>query len=934
MASILHIIHELSLGGAARSMAATAKYSARTSGHRHTVLSLQPPQPGSLDLIRDAGMRVVSGSSLDLAHAEMAAADIVQIHWWNVPEMYVLMTSRLPETRMMLFYHVAGDGVPHIITPFLAEFADLNVPCNPYSYRELSVFSRMDKDMRREKVAMVYDAADFERLKGLEKRPHKGFNIGYIGTVDFVKMHPRFVEMSLQIGIEEARFIVCGEGGALETLRSKASAAGQLARFDFRGYVNDIRAVISDLDVYGYPLCEDTYAAAELNLQEIMFAGIPPVVFPYGGVKSLVINDFTGMVVHSESEYAQAIEHLLRNPTERRRLGENAAEYARQIFGAENASVKMDALYSGMLRKPKRNRIWSGPMRGGTDGSGIFLDTISGFDGAFLSSRDSYDLSEALRADAAIASSSRLAFLSGIMAYRGRFPNDPFLRYWAGLVFESLGSHAEAAMEFVEAIKAGFPHWRAQWRLMRAAAAVGRPDLAETVKGQLEARHPGYLAELEAAGREAPPPPASAAEIRHPPAPAAFPVAGKDWSAATGSAARTPTSDPEPAPDPIVAKAEADFHAGRVEEAERALADFAASHPGNARAYNSLGVIQHSRGRKDQARRNFLEAVKADMAYADALLNLADSLVEAGLHAEALGLCYRCLDFKPHDDGLLRAAAGVEEDWADRLIAKSLVRDLNHRKRAYKVTALVSTYKSAAFMRECLEDLEGQTIARDLEIVIVDADSPEGESAIVEEFQRRFDNIRYIRTPERIGIYPAWNLAIRAASGDFLTPMSTNDRLAPDAYERLIQALEANPDAGLAYGDSYLTNIPHQEYGRHTPSPDYGGEFRWPDYSFEDLLVNCRVGPHPLWRRSVHAGVGYFDGRYKAIGDQDFWLRLALKHPLVHIPVFTGLAWITKDSLSGQSSSMQEIFDIHNKHTIAHLNRLKKSSPVPVLRGS
>lgn len=81
----------------------------------------------------------------------------------------------------------------------------------------------------------------------------------------------------------------------------------------------------------------------------------------------------------------------------------------------------------------------------------------------------------------------------------------------------------------------------------------------------------------------------------------------------------------------------------------------------------------------------------------------------------------------------------------------------------------------------------------------------------------------------------------------------------------------------------------------------------------------------------MHAEIGYFDGRYKAIGDQDIWLRIALKHPLVHIPVFMGLAWITKESLSGQRSSMQEVFDIHDKHTIAHLDRLKASSPVPAL---
>jgi len=54
-----------------------------------------------------------------------------------------------------------------------------------------------------------------------------------------------------------------------------------------------IKPVIETFDVYGYPLCADTYASGELNLQEVMYAGVPPVVFPYGGVKGLVEHDRT-----------------------------------------------------------------------------------------------------------------------------------------------------------------------------------------------------------------------------------------------------------------------------------------------------------------------------------------------------------------------------------------------------------------------------------------------------------------------------------------------------------------------------------------------------------------------------------------------------------------------------------------------------------------
>ena len=55
----------------------------------------------------------------------------------------------------------------------------------------------------------------------------------------------------------------------------------------------------------------------------------------------------------------------------------------------------------------------------------------------------------------------------------------------------------------------------------------------------------------------------------------------------------------------------------------------------------------------------------------------------------------------------------------------------------YLVSAIVSTYKSERFMQGLLEDLEAQTIADKLEIVIVDSDSPQNERAIVEEFQKK-----------------------------------------------------------------------------------------------------------------------------------------------------------------------------------------------------
>ncbi|MBF0344195.1 MAG: glycosyltransferase [Nitrospirae bacterium] len=244
------------------------------------------------------------------------------------------------------------------------------------------------------------------------------------------------------------------------------------------------------------------------------------------------------------------------------------------------------------------------------------------------------------------------------------------------------------------------------------------------------------------------------------------------------------------------------------------------------------------------------------------------------------------------------------------------------------VTVLVSTYKSEEFIRECLQDLENQTIAQSTEIVVVDAASTQNERAIVEEFQRLYTNITYVRTGTRISVYEAWNVAIKISKGRYITTFSTNDRLRNDAYEILASSLNDNPDCMLVYGDSYLTEVAHQTFEEHHCCDVY----RWPEFCYEDLLRDCMIGPHPMWRRHVHNDIGYFDERYVSIGDQDFWLRMAERYKMLHIPEVTGLYWVSPDALSRKGQlPAQENLEIRLNHQQRYLKRLKQTVKVNTL---
>jgi len=168
----------------------------------------------------------------------------------------------------------------------------------------------------------------------------------------------------------------------------------------------------------------------------------------------------------------------------------------------------------------------------------------------------------------------------------------------------------------------------------------------------------------------------------------------------------------------------------------------------------------------------------------------------------------------------------------------------------------------------------------------VDSHSPQNERAIVEEFQRHYANIVYIRTQERETVYGAWNRGARAARGKYLTNANTDDRHRADALEILARTLDENPGIALAYADCLIT--PHENEMFHTGNPI--GCYQWLDFSAQDLWTKgCFAGPQPMWRREVHEEHGYFDAQMIAAGDYEFWLRLAQNRKFLHVREVLGL---------------------------------------------
>ena len=221
------------------------------------------------------------------------------------------------------------------------------------------------------------------------------------------------------------------------------------------------------------------------------------------------------------------------------------------------------------------------------------------------------------------------------------------------------------------------------------------------------------------------------------------------------------------------------------------------------------------------------------------------------------------------------------------------------------VTAIISAYKSEDFIVGCIEDLRSQSLwtAGFLEIVAVCQEgSPEDD--YLSDFLG--DRFKLVRTPDIPTIYDAWNMAIRIASGKYITNANTDDRHTNNAYDFMSMILENNPHLDVVYHDSYISWEPNQTFeefekitetivaGREIGEP---GLFKWADYSRAALADGCFIGPQPMWRANLHQRYGTFNANFKSAGDYEFWLRVSEKDNFFHIPMVLGLYCAREDGV-------------------------------------
>ena len=352
--SVVHVVPRLSMTGPVRGIAAEAKYASRLGIERaHRVVALERElSPAAVLLLRREGIALTVRPTPSELVDVVREADLVLVHFWNCPSMFEFLLRPLPATRMVAWIETQGLDAPQVVPDALIDFVDDVLLTTPVTLASPALSRR-----RQSEPPMVAPGiADMDRLEAWQPVDHEGFVIGYVGTVNAGKLHPRFVELCAAVDVPDARFVVYGAGGGEAALREEAAARGLGDRFEVKGHTEDLAAALGEMDVFGYPLRPDTYASSEKAIQEAMWVGIPPVVFPFGGVRELVRPGVDGLIADDEAQYVQHLERLAADPELRDRLGAEARRRAREVFDPIALTSRLDDFFTRALAVPKRAR--------------------------------------------------------------------------------------------------------------------------------------------------------------------------------------------------------------------------------------------------------------------------------------------------------------------------------------------------------------------------------------------------------------------------------------------------------------------------------------------------------------------------------------------------------------------------------------------------
>ena len=180
-----------------------------------------------------------------------------------------------------------------------------------------------------------------------------------------------------------------------------------------------------------------------------------------------------------------------------------------------------------------------------------------------------------------------------------------------------------------------------------------------------------------------------------------------------------------------------------------------------------------------------------------------------------------------------------------------------------KISIITVSFNSEATIQDTIDSVLAQ-VYPNVEYIIIDGASKDTTMDIVGEYGDRIDKV--ISKPDK-GIYDGMNKGIRAATGDVVGFINSDDFYPTNRVLTKVMEGFSDPSLDVCYGDlCYVrSNATHSIVRYWKSSAFVPGAFR-----------NGWCPPHPTFfvRRKIYAEFGLFELKYQIAADIELMMRL------------------------------------------------------------
>jgi len=234
------------------------------------------------------------------------------------------------------------------------------------------------------------------------------------------------------------------------------------------------------------------------------------------------------------------------------------------------------------------------------------------------------------------------------------------------------------------------------------------------------------------------------------------------------------------------------------------------------------------------------------------------------------------------------------------------------------VSVCIPTHNGQEYLKQCIESAINQSY-KNIEIVIVDDNSSDNTSEIIETYCIKDNRIWLIRNEKNLGLVGNWNKCIDAARGEWIKFLFQDDYMDENCIQVMIESTSTEDklvtsgrrlvfDPGLdekIKQYSISQTLTFERLGISSSSPSFIFAKTISAFAVKHICINFIGEPTVImFRKDIAVELGYFNPQLSQICDFEYFLRIASHYGLKNIP--HPLTWFRVHRKSTSSSQLKE----------------------------